>query len=155
LLILNPIKDNYNFFIRDFKMKLSQEDCPYCGSKEIKTLCFYSTKNNGQRPLRKCDQCEKTFSITRNTPLEGLRTNLNIIIKVIIARFEGMAFNATMRHAGHLILVPIHFLIGRNVFPVLKQHYCYMPFPISFYSKLLKVMNYTQRFVRISPRKSL
>jgi len=78
-------------------MKLSQENCPHCGCSKLKIHSVYDTKNNGKRNLYKCKECNLCFSMTKNTPLEGLRKELSFIIQVIVARSEGMAFNATCR----------------------------------------------------------
>ena len=56
----------------------------------------YDTKNNGSRILYECC-CEKVFSETKNTVLEGLRKPVSLIVLVVKARTEGMAFNAACR----------------------------------------------------------
>jgi hypothetical protein len=57
----------------------------------------YETKNNGSRQLYKCKQCNKVFSETKGTLLEGLVKPISLIIQVLNARHEGMGVNAVHR----------------------------------------------------------
>ena len=47
--------------------------------------------------MRLCLSCGASFSETKNTFLEGLRTPVSLIWQVLKARTEGMALNATCR----------------------------------------------------------
>ncbi len=72
------------------------KSCPKCKSQEIKEHSCYETKNNGTRKLYECS-CKTFFSETKNTFLEGLRKPVSLIVMVVKARAEGMAFNAACR----------------------------------------------------------
>jgi hypothetical protein len=78
-------------------MELLKIRCPTCKSQEIKERCSYETKNNGSRMLYGCCCCKTVFSETKNTFLEGLKKPISLIVFVIKARTEGMAFNAACR----------------------------------------------------------
>ena len=53
-------------------MNLIQLTCPHCHSEMISQMKSYETKNNGSRQLYKGKQCNKVFSETKGTILEGL-----------------------------------------------------------------------------------
>jgi len=71
--------------------------CPHCLSEPIEEYSAYETKSNGTRRLYQCRECHQVFSETKKTFLEGLKTPLSLIIKVLKARSEGMGFNAVCR----------------------------------------------------------
>ena len=78
-------------------MEINKIGCPECKSHEIKERFCYETKNNGTRKLYECCCCEKVLSETKNTFLQGLRKPASLIVMVVKARAEGMAFNAACR----------------------------------------------------------
>ena len=78
-------------------MELLKIRCPECKSQEIKERFSYETKNNGNRMLYECCCCKTVFSETKNTFLEGLKKPVSLIVLVVKARTEGMAFNAACR----------------------------------------------------------
>ena len=78
-------------------MELITKHCPECKSQEIKKHSSYETKNNGNRMLFECCYCKTVFAETKNTFLEGLRKPISLIVLVVKARSEGMAFNAACR----------------------------------------------------------
>jgi hypothetical protein len=57
----------------------------------------YTTKNHGGRIIYKCKTCPASFSETKNTLLEGLKTPVSVIWQVVKARTEGMGLNAAAR----------------------------------------------------------
>ena len=71
--------------------------CPYCGSEHCEPYKHYTTLQNGSRLLLQCPACQRTFSETKGTVLEGLRKPISFIAKVLKTRTEGMGFNATCR----------------------------------------------------------
>ena len=71
--------------------------CPHCLSEPIEEYSVYETKSNGTRKLYQCREGHQVFSETKKTFLEGLKTPLSLIIKVLKARSEGMGFNAVCR----------------------------------------------------------
>lgn len=71
--------------------------CPKCSSENIRFDYGYKTLCGGYRQMRLCLSCGNSFSETKNTFLEGLRTPVSIIWKVLNARTEGMSVNATCR----------------------------------------------------------
>lgn len=77
-------------------MELNKIHCPKCKSQDIKKRFLYKTKNNGNRMMYECC-CQTVFSETKNTFLEGLRKPVILIVQVVKARTEGMAFNAACR----------------------------------------------------------
>ena len=78
-------------------MELLQRKCPACHSAEIQYHSSYTTKNHGSRVMYKCEHCPASFSETKNTFLEGLKTPVSVIWLVLKARTEGMGFNAAAR----------------------------------------------------------
>src|SRR5215470_14367251 len=88
-------------------MELLQLKCPVCHSSEIQYHSSYTTKNHGSRVMDKCEHWPASFSETKNTFLEGLKTPVSVIWLVLKARTEGMGFNAAARtfaKAKHTIL---------------------------------------------------
>jgi len=78
-------------------MELLRRKCPACHSSEIQYHSFYTTKNHGGRVMDKCENCPASFSETKNTLLEGVKTPVSVIWHVVKARTEGMGFNAAAR----------------------------------------------------------
>jgi transposase-like protein len=78
-------------------MELLRLKCPACHSSEIHYHSSYTTKNHGGRVMYKCEHCPASFSETKNTLLEGLKTPVSVIWQVIKARTEGMGLNAAAR----------------------------------------------------------
>jgi len=71
--------------------------CPYCNSDNCNHYADYKTIGNGNRELHKCNNCGRVFSETKGSFLEGLRKPISLIVHVIMARGEGMGFNAACR----------------------------------------------------------
>ena len=70
---INPIQDFTDSIFPNGKEKeLFKRDCPHCHSEEIKIHSYYQTKNNGERKIFICQECESLFSETYNTPIAGL-----------------------------------------------------------------------------------
>ena len=78
-------------------MELLQRKCPAGHSAEIQYHSSYTTKNHGSRVMYKCEHCPASFSETKKTFLEGLKTPVSVIWLVLKARTEGMGFNAAAR----------------------------------------------------------
>ena len=78
-------------------MELLQLKCPVCHSVDIQHHSSYTTKNHGGRIIYKCKTCPASFSETKNTLLEGLKTPVSVIWQVVKARTEGMGLNAAAR----------------------------------------------------------
>jgi transposase-like protein len=78
-------------------MELLRRKCPACHSAEIQYHSSYTTKNHGGRVMYTCEHCPASFSETKNTLLEGLKTPVSVIWHVLKARTEGMGFNAAAR----------------------------------------------------------
>ena len=78
-------------------MVLNQVCCPYCHSEKCEVYQSYETLNSGPRKLYRCATCQRVFSETKGTFLEGLKKPLSLIVKVLKARSEGMGLNAACR----------------------------------------------------------
>jgi transposase-like protein len=78
-------------------MELLRLKCPACHSLDIKYYSSYTTKNYGGRALYKCEHCPASFSETKNTLLEGLKTPVSVMWQVIKARTDGLGLNAAAR----------------------------------------------------------
>jgi transposase-like protein len=78
-------------------MDLLRLKCPVCHSFDIQYHSPYTTKNHGGRVIDKCENCPASFSETKNTFLEGLKTPVSVIWQVLKARTEGMGLNAAAR----------------------------------------------------------
>lgn len=78
-------------------MELFTKRCPDCRSSENQIVRTYETQQNGTRALLKCEACGGHFSETTDTFLEGLRTPLSEIWRVLKARTDGMGLNAAVR----------------------------------------------------------
>ena len=81
----------------EFKLELDRKCCPDCKCEEIVPYRTYETCENGLRTIFKCTQCQKCFSETKNTFMEGIRKPLSAVAQVIKARTEGIGVNATCR----------------------------------------------------------
>ena len=81
-------------------MTLFARKCPNCSSENIRFDYSYNTLCSGSRQMLLCISCGASFSETKNTFLEGLRTPVSIIWKILNARTEGMSLNATCRVFG-------------------------------------------------------
>lgn len=71
--------------------------CPSCSSKNIRHDYAYDTIANGYREMLLCRDCAYSFSETKNTFLQGIRTPVSKIWNVLKARTEGTSLNATCR----------------------------------------------------------
>lgn len=71
--------------------------CPNCSSENVRFDYIYNTISNGCRQMLLCRGCGFSFSETKNTFLQSLRTPVSTIWKVLKARTEGTSFNATCR----------------------------------------------------------
>ena len=78
-------------------MELLRLKCPACHSSNIHYHSSYTTKNYGGRVMYKCEHCPASFSETKNTLMEGLKTPVSVIWQVLKARTEGMGLNAAAR----------------------------------------------------------
>src|SRR2546428_6365053 len=78
-------------------MELLRRKCPACHSSNIQYHSSYTTKNYGGRVMYKCENCPASFSETKNTLLEGLKTPVSVIWQVIKARTNGLGLNAATR----------------------------------------------------------
>ena len=78
-------------------MVLNQVCCPYCNSEKCEVYQSYETLNCGNRKLYQCATCQRVFSETKGTFLEGLKKPISLIVKVLNARSEGMGLNAACR----------------------------------------------------------
>ena len=74
--------------------------CPKCNSEEHKHHTFYTVGSGERREIRHCQACGSYFSETKNTPLEGLKKPLSLIILVLNALNDGMSINASARTFG-------------------------------------------------------
>jgi len=81
-------------------MNLTELRCPECNSKEHKRHTGYTVGSGEEREIRRCQECGNHFSETKNTPLEGLRKPLSLIILVLTAINDGMGINAAGRTFG-------------------------------------------------------
>jgi len=99
---ISPIQEfNDSIFSNGKEKELFKRDCPHCHSEEVKIHSHYKTKNNGERKILICQECESLFSETYNTPIAGLVTPLSKIIRVLKERVEGMGLNAAARTSGY------------------------------------------------------
>jgi transposase-like protein len=71
--------------------------CPDCLSEHVEEYSHYETKSNGNRKLYQCTACQKIFSETKSSVIEGLKKPISFIIHVLKAGSEGLGFNATCR----------------------------------------------------------
>jgi transposase-like protein/IS1 family transposase len=80
---------------------LFNNNCPHCYSEKVKIHSRYQTKNNGERNMLICEDCDSYFSETYGTTIARLATPLSEIIVVLKARMEGMGLNAAARTFGY------------------------------------------------------
>ena len=57
--------------------------CPHCSSENVRFDYGYNTLCGGYRQMRLCLSCGASFSETKNTFLEGLRTPVSRIWQVL------------------------------------------------------------------------
>lgn len=100
--------------------------CPYCLSEHIEAHRDYETKQNGCRKLYRCTVCQRIFSETKNTFLEGLQHPISFIIQVIQARSEGFGLNATCRV----------FNISKNTLLSWERRFANLKGPLMIYALL-------------------
>jgi transposase-like protein len=74
-----------------------KHSCHTCSSDKLELAGRYVTKQNGARNMYRCVLCQRIFSETKETFLEGLRKPLSQITLVLKSRSEGMGFNAACR----------------------------------------------------------
>ena len=71
--------------------------CPNCSSENVRFDYKYDTISNGSRQMLLCRDCGTSFSETKNTFLQNIRTPISEIWKVLKSRTEGTSLNATCR----------------------------------------------------------
>lgn len=71
--------------------------CPNCSSENVRFDYKYDTISNGSRQMLLCRDCRTSFSETKNTFLQNIRTPISVIWKVLKSRTEGTSLNATCR----------------------------------------------------------
>lgn len=81
----------------ELSLELDKVRCPYCKCEELVPHRTYETTLHSTRTIFKCTQCQKCFSETKNTFMEGIKKPLSFIAQVIKARTEGQGLNATCR----------------------------------------------------------
>jgi len=74
--------------------------CPNCSSDNVRFDYKYDTISNGSRQMLLCRDCGVSFSETKNTFLQNIRTPISVIWKVLKSRTEGTSLNATCRIFG-------------------------------------------------------
>ena len=77
-------------------MSLFELSCPFGSSENIKPHCTFTLRGQ-ERQIYHCADCDNYFSETKNRPIEGLRTPLSRIIRILDSLNEGMGINATCR----------------------------------------------------------
>ena len=105
---------------------LSSLHCPHCLSERIEEYKIYQTITNGSRKLFKCIECQKVFSETKGTFLEGLKKPMSLIISVLKARSEGLSLNAACRV----------FEISKNTLLDWEQRFAHLKGPLMIYALL-------------------
>jgi transposase-like protein len=78
-------------------MVLTVLRCPNCHSENLKPHTTYTVADGSIRQIHRCQECGNSFSDTKNTPLEGLKTPLSVIIPILDALNEGLGVNAACR----------------------------------------------------------
>ena len=78
-------------------MPLFSSKCPKCSSDNIRFDYKYYTITYGYRNMLVCKQCGISFSETKNSFIQGIRTPIKKIWEVLNSRTEGMSLNATCR----------------------------------------------------------
>ena len=116
-------------------MELHRRGCPQCKSQEIKKCSCYETKNNCIRVPYEYYCCETFFFETKNTFPKGLTKPISLIIMVVKARAEGMAF---MQLVEPLKFLRIHLLIGKVGLPLLRRFFSCLPWLMSLSKMAIK-----------------
>ena len=80
--------------------ELNRYLCPHCYSKKVTLKRSYSTKNNGDRQLYFCQDCERYFSETYGSLIAGINTSFSKLCQVLKARTSGMGLNRTAHVFG-------------------------------------------------------
>jgi len=81
-------------------MNIFAKKCPSCLSLNFKVKKYYPTKNNGNRAILECQECNCRFSETTNTFLCNLKKPIIMIWNVLNCRTEGLSLNAAARSFG-------------------------------------------------------
>ncbi len=128
-------------------MSLTTLRCPECNSGNHKFHTSYTVGSGEKREIRRCQKCGNYFSETKNTPLEGLRRPLSLIILVLNALNDGMSLNAACRTFGTTNKSIKRWLerLGGLKETLLLYALCHQ-----FCSKSLKVTNYIPKLIRIN-----
>ena len=71
--------------------------CPHCGLPNAAIYQRYSTVHNGDRLLYRCRACNKLFSETLGTPMEGIKSPISKVAAALKMRSEGLGLRATGR----------------------------------------------------------
>ena len=100
--------------------------CPDCLSEHVEEYSHYETKSNGSRKLYQCTACQKIFSETKSSVIEGLKKPISFIIHVLKARSEGLGFNATCRT----------FDISKNTLLNWERRFALLKGPLMIYALL-------------------
>ena len=107
-------------------MMLNPLHCPDCFSEHVEEYSHYETKSNGSRKLYQCTACQKIFSETKSSFIEGLKKPISFIIHVLKARSEGLGFNATCRT----------FDISKNTLLNWERRFALLKGPLMIYALL-------------------
>ena len=105
---------------------LNSLHCPDCLSEHVEEYSHYETKSNGSRKLYQCTACQKIFSETKSSVVEGLKKPISFIIHVLKARSEGLGFNATCRT----------FDISKNTLLNWERRFALLKGPLMIYALL-------------------
>ena len=103
---------------------MQKQSCPSCRSDDFRFRQSYKTKNNGERKIFICRQCHTSFSETFDTPAAGLETGIGRIAEVLLARSEGIGFNACIRT----------FKVGKNTLKRWEDRFSSLQKPLFLYS---------------------
>ena len=76
---------------------LSSLHCPHGLSEQIEEYKIYQTITHGSQKIFTCIACQKVFSETKATFLEGLKKPMSLLVSVLKARSEGLRLNAACR----------------------------------------------------------
>lgn len=75
----------------------NKEQCISCGKNNLVIIGKYQTVNNGVKKLFNCKSCKKSFSETKNTPMEHIKVPLSKVALALKLRNEGLGLRATGR----------------------------------------------------------
>ena len=78
-------------------MVLLNLHCPNCNEDNCKTHTGSEVSDGEQRHIYHCQACGNYFSETKNTPLEGLKTERSKISQVLESINLGQSINAACR----------------------------------------------------------